>query len=159
MNIPRRTFLKNALATGGALALSTTFWPPAVLADWPKVAFEAKTIDAALKSLFDNPAITESDKITITTPTVAENGALVPVEVAVDLPKVESITIMAEKNPAPLVGQFIFPDPDNAIGWVKTRIKMSGTSHVLTVVKADGKFYKARREVKVTVGGCGQVTS
>jgi len=154
-NTPRRTFLKNALVAGSALALGTTLWPRTVMADWPTAAFEAKTPEAALKSLFANSEIANSDQITLQVPEVAENGALVPVEVSVKLPKVESITIIAEKNPVPLIGQFNFPDLTYAENWVKTRIKMADTSKVVVVVKAEGKLYVARKEVKVTQGGCG----
>jgi len=38
---------------------------------------------------------------------------------------------------------------------VQTRVKMGQTSDVYAVVKADGKFYMAKKEVKVTLGGCG----
>ncbi len=157
MNILRRTFLKTTLATGGAI-LGASLLPHALFADWPKNAFDAKTPDTVIKALFDNPQMTDSDKITITTPPVAENGAIVPVEIAVDLPKVESIAILGDKNPVPLLGQFTFADPDKTIPWVKTRVKLSTTSNLIVVVKADGKFYRARREVKVTVGGCGQTS-
>ncbi|EDN68140.1 sulfur/thiosulfate oxidation protein SoxY [Beggiatoa sp. PS] len=55
----------------------------------------------------------------------------------------------------PLIAQFNFPEPENATGWLKTRIKMNETSNVVVVAKADGKLYVARRNVKVTIGGCG----
>ena len=38
---------------------------------------------------------------------------------------------------------------------MSTRIKMGQTSNVYAVVKADGKFYVATKEIKVTLGGCG----
>jgi len=38
---------------------------------------------------------------------------------------------------------------------VTTRVKMGQTSNVLALVKADGKFFYAMKEVKVTLGGCG----
>jgi sulfur-oxidizing protein SoxY len=151
--LPRRTFLKGIIATGGAMALGTTVLPSAVMADWPKLAFEATSVDEAMMALFESPDVEESDKITIDTPKIAENGAIVPVEITVNLPNVESITIISEKNPTPLIGQFEFAD--NAEAWVKTRIKMDQTSNIVAVVKADGKLYAARRKVKVTVGGCG----
>jgi sulfur-oxidizing protein SoxY len=106
-----------------------------------------------MMALFESPDVEESDKITIDTPKIAENGAIVPVEITVNLPNVESITIISEKNPTPLIGQFEFAD--NAEAWVKTRIKMDQTSNIVAVVKADGKLYAARRKVKVTLGGCG----
>lgn len=36
-----------------------------------------------------------------------------------------------------------------------TRVKMGQTSNVYAVVKADGKWYSAAKEIKVTLGGCG----
>jgi sulfur-oxidizing protein SoxY len=153
MNLPRRAFLKGVLATGGAMAFGTTVLPQAVMADWPKAAFEAKTVDEALTALFASPDTEETGKITIKVPNIAENGAVVPVKVTADLPKVESIAIISENNPVPLVAKFNFAD--NAEGYVKTRIKMGGTSDVVVVVKAEGKLYAARKNVKVTVGGCG----
>ncbi len=154
MNILRRQFLTDMLTTSSALMLSA-WLPRSVMAEWPNTAFAAKTPDTVIKALFNHSEITDSDKIEITTPTVAENGAIVPVEIFVKLPKVESITIIADRNPVPLIGQFNFPVPENTIPWVKTRIKMGTTSHLIAVVKADGKLYRAQREVKVTVGGCG----
>lgn len=155
MNIPRRSFLKSTFALGGAFTLGTTLRPQSASADWPAVAFEADNVEHALMALFENAEIEESDNIKIQTPEIAENGAVVPVEVSADFPKLESITLFAEKNPVPLIGQFNFPDPQTAVGWIKTRIKMSETAHVIAVVSAGGKLYSARREVKVTIGGCG----
>ncbi|HQZ04148.1 MAG TPA: thiosulfate oxidation carrier protein SoxY [Thauera sp.] len=38
---------------------------------------------------------------------------------------------------------------------MQTRVKMGQTSDVYAVVKADGKFYMSKKEIKVTLGGCG----
>jgi sulfur-oxidizing protein SoxY len=158
MNLPRRTFLKGIFATGGAMALGTTVLPQNVMADLPETAVEAENEDA-LKEIFEREfgtaEIEKSDQITIKAPEIAENGQVVQIEVTTNLEKLESITILAEKNPVPLVAQFNFHDPENAVGWVKTRIKMMGTSDVIAVVKASGQLYAARREVTVTLGGCG----
>jgi sulfur-oxidizing protein SoxY len=160
MNTPRRTFLKRVLATGGAIALSAIALPQSVMASWSKKAkkaFNADTVGDASKVLFDSSVQTVTDrrKVSIKAPDIAENGAVVPIEVMANLERVESIAIFGEENPKPLVAQFNFPDPDNAVGWVKARIKLARTSKVFAVVKADGKLYKVEREVKVTIGGCG----
>lgn len=153
MNIPRRTFLKGVLATGGAMALGTTVLPPAVMAYWPEKAFEAKTVEKALEALFKSDDVEETDDITIEAPDIAENGSVVPVKVTANLPKVESITIIAEKNTVPLAAHFKLAD--NAESYIKTKIKMGETSNVVAVVKADDKLYVARRAVEITIGGCG----
>jgi len=160
MNTPRRTFLKRVLATGGAIALSAIALPQSVMASWSKKAeraFDADTVGDASKVLFDSrvQTVTDGRMVFIKAPDIAENGAVVPIEVTANLERVESIAIFGDENPKPLVAQFNFPDPDNAVGWVKARIKLAKTSKVFAVVKADGKLYKAEREVKVTIGGCG----
>ncbi|MDM8558443.1 thiosulfate oxidation carrier protein SoxY [Candidatus Parabeggiatoa sp. HSG14] len=153
MNIRRRAFLKGILATGGAMALGTTLLPQSVMAEWPTSAFDAETTEDALKALFENGASAEeSDKVIIKAEDKAENGAVVPVEITANLPKVESITIFSEGNPIPLIGQFTFGE--NADAWVKTRIKMAESSNVVAIVKADGKLYKASKAIEVTSGGC-----
>ncbi|HEY5308969.1 MAG TPA: thiosulfate oxidation carrier protein SoxY, partial [Casimicrobiaceae bacterium] len=82
-----------------------------------------------------------------------ENGAVVPVGIASSIPKTESIAILVEKNPNMLAAVFdIPPGTDPAIS---TRVKMGQSSNIVALVKADGKYYIASKEVKVTLGGCG----
>ena len=95
----------------------------------------------------------ESKDIVITAPDIAENGAVVPVAVTSRIPNTQSISIIAEKNPFPLAATFDVANGGEPYAYV--RIKMGETSNVRAVVKADGKFYTAVKEVKVTVGGCG----
>jgi sulfur-oxidizing protein SoxY len=148
----RRKFLHGAV-TGGAVAAGAAMLPRAVFAEWPQSAFEAKSVDAAVEALLGGKDMTESGDITIKAPDIAENGAVVPVQVDTSLSGVESIAIIAEKNPSPLIASFKFAE--NAIGYVSTRIKMGQTSNVIAVVAAGGKLYHAKKEVKVTIGGCG----
>jgi sulfur-oxidizing protein SoxY len=124
------------------------------MADWPKAAFEAKTVEDAIMALLGSPDTVASNAITIEVPEIAENGAVVPVKVNSTLPKVESITLIAEKNLIPLVAQFKF-ESDVVQPFIATRIKMGETSNVVAVLKSEGKLYVARKEVKVTIGGCG----
>ena len=96
---------------------------------------------------------TESSEINITSPDIAENGAVVPVGVASNLPQTQMVAIMVEKNPSMMAGLFEFTD--NAVTDVSMRVKMGQSSDVYALVKADGKFYMAKKEIKVTLGGCG----
>lgn len=154
MGMQRRTFIKGSLA-GSALAVGASLFPHAVLAEWPKAAFEAKEVDAALQALLGASEMTESGDIEIKAPDIAENGAVVPIQITTTIENVEAISLIAEKNPVPLVASFHFPDPGMSEGFVSTRIKMGATSNVIAVVKAGGKLYSAKKEVKVTIGGCG----
>ena len=155
MKILRRTFLKTA-GGAGALAIAATAGllksGQAWAATWNKSAFESKAMADALKGLGAANMIDSKD-ITITAPDIAENGAVVPVAVTSKIPNTQSISILAEKNPFPLAATFDISSGGDS--YVSTRLKMGQTSDIRVVVKADGKFYTAAKEVKVTVGGCG----
>jgi sulfur-oxidizing protein SoxY len=155
MNVNRRLMLKGATATG-ALAIAAgagLLAPRAVLAAWPKAAFEAKSMEDALNGATGSSEATASDKVKIKAPDIAENGAVVPITVSTTLDGVESISLIAKENPSPLTSTYMLGA--GAEGYVSTRIKMGKTSDVIAVVKAGGKLYSATKEVKVTIGGCG----
>ncbi len=154
MNALRRNVLKGAAgASAVAVAVAAGLLKPTqAMAAWNKAAFESKNVGDALKGLgVANPA--DSKDITIKAPDIAENGAVVPVEVATGIAGVTSIAVLAEKNAQPLVGTFGMSG--GAEGFISTRIKMANTSLIRAVVSAGGKTYTAAKEVKVTIGGCG----
>ncbi len=155
MNTKRRVFLKGSLAAGtvGVAVGAGLLTPQAVLAAWPKAAFEAKSIDDALKAAMGDASNAASDAIKIKAPDIAENGAVVPVSVAATIAGATSIALLAEGNAQPLVATFELGE--GALPDVSTRIKMGKTSDVIAIVKADGKLHSARKSVKVTIGGCG----
>jgi sulfur-oxidizing protein SoxY len=151
MNQLRRTFLKLAgatLAVGAGLLAAGQ----ALAAAWNKAGFEAKTTADALKNVGATGMI-ESKDITITAPDIAENGAVVPIAVTSKIPNTQSISILAEKNPFPLTSTHDVANGGE--GYVSIRLKIGETSNVRAVVKADGKFYTAVKEIKITIGGCG----
>ena len=49
----------------------------------------------------------------------------------------------------------VFDIPAGTDTSLSTRIKMGQTSNVYALVKADGKYHVASKEIKVTLGGCG----
>jgi sulfur-oxidizing protein SoxY len=154
MNRIRRSVLGGlgAATAMGALIATGLLRAGEALAAWNKAAFDSKTTADALKSLgAGNPAA--SKDILIKAPDIAENGAQVPIEVTSRIPGTQSISIIADKNPLPLIGTFNFPAGGEA--YVSTRMKMGQTSNVLVVVKAGDKYFSAAKEVKVTIGGCG----
>jgi sulfur-oxidizing protein SoxY len=152
----RRSFLKGTLATGAAAVAVNAglLTPNTVLAAWNKNAFSAKSTDDALKAVYGSSATTESGDIKLKAPAIAENGAVTPITVdASGISGVESISIMASKNPMPMCCEYSFAG--SAQGYVSTRIKMGETQNVIAVVKAGGKLMTTQQEVKVTIGGCG----
>jgi sulfur-oxidizing protein SoxY len=144
----RRQFLRLGARFAGALALLS--WMPAWAAALESV-FKERTLADVLKGLGDD--IQSSDQITIVTPDIAENGAVVPVTVRSALPSTTDIFLVVEKNPNPLAAAFMIPDQTEPS--ISARVKVAQTSNLIAVVKADGKLYSATRETKVTLGGCG----
>jgi sulfur-oxidizing protein SoxY len=144
MNRLRRTLLG---ALGALLAQ-----PLAALAAWNENAFGAKTTQEALKGIgAANP--TPSSDIVIEAPQIAENGAVVPIEIVSNIPGTSSIAVVLEKNPFPLAAKFDFKD--GALPYVKVNVKMAETSDVRVVATAGGRHHVATKEIKVTIGGCG----
>lgn len=149
---------RKALKAGSGMGLLALFGGLSLLrstealAEWNKAAFSSKAMDEALTSL--GVTTTESNAaIQLTVPEIAENGSVVPVTVSSSLPNVEQISILVDKNPSVLAASFTFPQGTEAL--VTTRVKMGQTANVVAIVKADGKFYRTSKEVKVTAGGCG----
>ena len=158
MDMQRRDVLKK----GGGVSLLTLVvaagWlapgeAMAQAAGWNKAAFDTKSMEETMKAL-GGPMPAQSKDITfVQTPDIAENGAVVPVSIVSAIPKTEAIAILVEKNPNMLVAVFDLPaGTDPAIS---TRVKMGQSSNVFALVKADGKYYVASKEIKVTLGGCG----
>jgi sulfur-oxidizing protein SoxY len=156
MNNGRRTILKGTsgaavmgLAISAGLLRSQGAWAAEA---WNKAAFETKSFNDTVKAMGGTTAV-ESKDINIVSPDIAENGAVVPFSIASKIPKTESIALLVEKNPNTLAANFVIPDGTEA--GITTRVKMGQTSNVIALVKADGKYYYASKEVKVTLGGCG----
>lgn len=148
----RREMLRQTAALAGLLA-STGLFPQFAHANFNKTAFDAKTIGDAIKA-YGPGALTESKDVTVTGPDIAENGAVVPLGASTTLAGVKHLLILVEKNPAPLVAMFNVTDGIDAS--VATRAKMGQSSDVYAVaVMNDGRALFAKKEVKVTLGGCG----
>ncbi len=147
----RRKTLKQSAVVAGLLA-STGLFPQYAFA-YNKVAFEAKSLAEVLKAV-EAGAPVESKDVTIGGPDIAENGAVVPLTASTTLPGVKQMLILVEKNPAALIAMFNMTDSVEAN--FATRAKMGQSSDVYAVaVMADGKTFFAKKEVKVTLGGCG----
>ncbi len=148
----RRDALKNSAAVFGLL-MAAGLVPQAALAAYNKTAFEAKTIADVMKAL-GVAAPVESKDVTLTAPDIAENGAVVPLGAATTLPNVKQMLILVEKNPNALVASFATNEALEAN--FMTRAKLGQSSDVYAVaLTTDGKAFFAKKEVKVTLGGCG----
>ena len=147
----RRVALKQGLLAAGALGSGALFTQTAHA--FNKSAFEAKSVQDAVKAL-GGTSLTESKDVTITGPDIAENGAVVPIGAATTMAGVKHLALLVEKNPAALVAVFnINPAVESNFS---TRAKMGQSSDVYAVaIGQDGKAFFAKKEIKVTLGGCG----
>lgn len=150
----RRTFLKNTLAvtaTGAAVSAGLVV-PNVALAEEKVNPFKATSLEDALKAagIMEHE---ESDKITVKAPDLAENAAVVPVEVKSSLEGASEVRIFIANNPTPHAANFTLGEGAEAL--VKCRFKMGKSSDVIGVVKVGDKYFSAKKAVKVTKGGCG----
>jgi sulfur-oxidizing protein SoxY len=149
--ITRRKTLRDSAVVAGLLAAQGLL--PGIAQAFNAKAFEAKTVADALKA-YGAGTLAESKDVTITAPDIAENGAVVPMGASTSLAGVKQLMIFVEKNPNALVAMFNVTDSIEPN--LLTRSKMGQTSDVYAVaVMADGKALFAKKEVKVTLGGCG----
>jgi len=151
MKIKRRKVLHAAAAAASAI-VSLPLARLAGAAEWNKAGFGASAVAETLKQIGASNA-TASKDILIKLPDVAENGAAVPIEITSRIPDTQSIAIIADKNPFPLLATFAFTP--GVEPYASTRIKLAGSSDVRVIVTAGGRTYAAVREVKVVTGGCG----
>ena len=142
---------KVAVMLAAAGMLPTLTWAQA--AGYNTVAFDAKTIPELMKALGGGAPV-ESKDVTVTGPDIAENGAVVPVGASTSLPGVKRMLLLVEKNPSVMTAMFDVTDAVETS--FSTRVKMGQSSDVYAVAMMnDGKVLFAKKEVKVTLGGCG----
>ncbi len=148
----RRQAIQATVATAAAVS-TVAFLPQAAHAAYDKTAFAAKSIQEAVKAMGGN-SLAESAEVKIVGPDIAENGAVVPMGVSSALPGVKKLLLLVEKNPSVLVASFSVSEavePNSS-----TRAKMGQSSDVYAVaVMGDGRALFAKKEIKVTLGGCG----
>lgn len=148
----RRNFIKRSLSLLAAL-MAGMFKSMPAFAERNSRAFTAETEQDAIATLFPGQRVEISDNVYIDVHDVIENGAVVPLNITTDLPTVESITILVEKNPNPFIAKFNF-GPECS-GFIATRIKVAQPSDIIAIVKSRGKLYSTRKFVEVITGGCG----
>ncbi|ATE60744.1 thiosulfate oxidation carrier protein SoxY [Thauera sinica] len=154
MDHQRREALRAAGGLGlfALLAAAGLIGPELAQAAQNRAGFEAHTLEAALSALGAGKPAASTD-IELNVPDLNENGAAVRLGIVSRLPKTEQIAILIEKNPNLLAAHFTLPE--GTVADLQAEVKMSQSSDIHVLVKADGRFYAIRKEVKVTIGGCG----
>lgn len=151
---------RKVLKSGGGITLlglvAAAGWlksDDALAETWNKPAFETKNMGDTMKALGGGEPSQSKDIVFFQTPDIAENGAVVPVGITSNIPNTESIAVLIEKNPNMLAA--VFDIPAGTEPSISTRVKMGQSSNIYALVKADGKYFVAAKDVKVTIGGCG----
>ena len=102
----------------------------------------------------------EEGKVNIDLPEIAENGNTVPYSVTVDSPMsdadhVKAIHVLSTGNPSPTIASYHF-SPASGKATVSSRMRLAKTQDIVAVAEmSNGQLFMERREVKVTIGGCG----
>ena len=156
--VTRRTVL-GTLSTLGVVAATGVL--PARGAASEQALGQQETVEAAMKRLFGSrPMKDGSSLIKLEIPLIAENGAVVPLSVEVSSPMtaanhVKHIYVVADKNRIPVVTRVALT-PAAGQAYMGANIRLGETGDVRAIVEqSDGTLLQVKREVKVTVGGCG----
>lgn len=148
---------RRAFARGTAVAAIALTLPrgPAFGQDKP----QPQPWEQELKKVLGDAKPAEG-KVKLEMPEIAENGNTVPFQVSVesamtDKDSVKAIHIIATANPQADVATFHFT-PLSGKPFVASRMRLAKTQDVIAVAEmGDGTFQMAKRNVKVTIGGCG----
>jgi sulfur-oxidizing protein SoxY len=157
--ITRRAVLEGLGALGVAVATVGVGPVPATAAARDLGIHE--TAEEGLKRLFGSRAMKDgAAAVKLELPLIAENGAVVPVSVETTLPMtptgyVKHIYVVADKNRIPIVARGTFV-AETGVAAMGANIRLGETGLVRAIVEqSDGTLWQVKREVKVTVGGCG----
>jgi len=149
MALSRRTFVRASLAGTALCAVSARTGTAAL----PAAALDATGPTEAVRALLGSSQPNPDERVKVVVPDRAENGDVVPVSVAADFNDVQRITLVADKNPVPIIASFrLAPEVE---GFVATRVKLAESCNVLAFVESGGKLYSGTKPVQVMIGGCG----
>ena len=161
--VSRRSVLRTASWLGVAtVAASAGLRPsPARAQGMPKDLVPEEKVEETLKRLFGNRPIKDAaGVIKLDLPLIAENGAVVQALIEVQSPMtpadhVKTIYIISDKNRRPMNAKFTLK-PLTGAAVIGTNLRLGETTDVRAIAElSNGTLLQAKREVKVTVGGCG----
>jgi sulfur-oxidizing protein SoxY len=106
---------------------------------------------------FDNvmshQTLIDSPDIQLSLPSIAENGAVVPLTISSELEGIDQLMVWVEKNPTPLAASFEI-SPNVAL-YITARIKMAKSCPVIVVARQGDRWLRCQQWVQVMQGGCG----
>ncbi|MFG1247098.1 quinoprotein dehydrogenase-associated SoxYZ-like carrier [Xanthobacter flavus] len=164
----KRSHLRSSAGTVGAvLAALLAATPLAGMLASPAAAQSAQadpdkpeaTWSSIRGDIFPSAKITDAgNAVRIDAPSRAEDAALVPLTLALELPKddprtLKAVTLIIDENPAPVAGRFAFGDGIRNFS-LSVRVRVNSYSWVRAVAEtSDGALIMTKAYVKAA-GGC-----
>lgn len=156
----KRLAIRRFLLRGAAVVLAAAgtglLKPAAGLAaniPFPREAFRQRKLKSAMVSALGTSSVPRGH-VTLTAPTWAEDGHVVPLAFESDLPDVRRFHVFVDKNPMPYIARLHMlatPRPK-----AELRIKMDETSPVHVIAEtAGGDLHRATKKIRVSISGCG----
>jgi sulfur-oxidizing protein SoxY len=153
MQRTRSALTRRSIVAGGSVAALAALLAPRLALASPE------QVQAEIDKLYAGKSMTEG-KIKLDLPSIAENGLVVPLNFEVESPMseqsfVKAVHLFADGNPNPGIASFYFTSmmPKAA---AQLRMRLAQTQNVIAIAEmSDGSLFTARKEVKVTIGGCG----
>jgi sulfur-oxidizing protein SoxY len=161
MDHPRRTSTRRDVLVAVASGVVAGFLPADANAqDKPIAPAPAPQAWETAMRAITGDAVVIDGRIVMDLPEIAENGNVVPLNVAVTSAMtgndfVRTLHIFSTGNPHPLIATFRF-SADSGRAVMSGRMRLAKTQEVIALAElGDGTFLRGRRTVKVTIGGCG----
>jgi sulfur-oxidizing protein SoxY len=149
----RRNFLSMGVVAAAAVLVPVTGLQAANFRETNAKAWDAEKSPEAIKAMFGDGKLNETDKIKMTAPKLAENGGSIPIKLKSDL-DIETIAFFQDANPRSATVVFSVPEGQKVN--YSFRVKMRQTAYVTVVAKTrDGKLHTLKKEIDVSIGGCG----
>ncbi|HEX6002070.1 MAG TPA: thiosulfate oxidation carrier protein SoxY [Hyphomicrobiaceae bacterium] len=153
MQRTRSEVSRRSVLAGGSIAALAAILAPRLASASPEI------VQAEIDKLYAGKSMADG-KIKLDLPSIAENGLVVPLNFEVESPMTEqayvkAVHVFADGNPNPGVASFYFT-PMMPKASAQLRMRLARTQNVIAIAEmSDGSLYTARKEVKVTIGGCG----
>ncbi len=149
----RRKFLTLSVVTALSLPIA------ALATDYrmeKPTAWTAHTVDDAIKALYGDVKLVQSDAIILKMPKLASNGGAVPIGIKTDI-KAKSVSLFQNANPESAVA--VWSVPEDGIIDYGFKIKLKGGDNksikVTVIVEGlDGVFYTKSASVQVSSTTC-----
>lgn len=135
------------------IALAGTRFARLAVANWKNEDFSNGDFQDKWQTITSGKTVIDSQEIIISLPQIAENGAVVPINIRSELDHIDKLYVLVEKNPTPLAAVFTLSP---AVGvYATARIKMAESCNVVVLARQGERWLRSQQWVQVMVGGCG----